>query len=289
MGGRFHAICAAGRASLYLAFISDVFSRMIVGWQLAANMRTTLVLDALRMALGLRAPGADFQLVAPLRCRSLKADSSGRRNPRSRRVAMGVREGGVRSDGAAGDAFAGEAAGVAREHRRGSGRRLRAGCRARRRRRGGRVGGRLASDGSGRVAGCRRSAIGAPLSGRYLSFAEREEIALLRAQGVGCGRSLAGWVVRRRLSLANCGGTLATRGGGLEYRATTAQWHADRRARRPKPAKLAVNAELRRYVQERLSGAVSGRTAALRRSARAVDRPASWPPPGPALGQGVEP
>jgi putative transposase len=49
---------------VYFAFILDVFSRMIVGWQLAANMRTTLVLDALRMALGLRAPGADFQLVA---------------------------------------------------------------------------------------------------------------------------------------------------------------------------------------------------------------------------------
>jgi putative transposase len=49
---------------LYFAFIIDVFSRMIVGWQLACHMRTTLVLDALRMALGLRAPGADFQLVA---------------------------------------------------------------------------------------------------------------------------------------------------------------------------------------------------------------------------------
>jgi putative transposase len=49
---------------VYFAFILDVFSRMIVGWQLAANMRTTLVLDALRMALGLREPGADFQLVA---------------------------------------------------------------------------------------------------------------------------------------------------------------------------------------------------------------------------------
>jgi putative transposase len=49
---------------LYFSFVIDVFSRMIVGWQLAANMRTTLVLDALRMALGLRAPGADFQLVA---------------------------------------------------------------------------------------------------------------------------------------------------------------------------------------------------------------------------------
>ena len=46
------------------AFVIDVYSRMIVGWQLAGHMRTTLVLDALRMALGLRVPGADFQLVA---------------------------------------------------------------------------------------------------------------------------------------------------------------------------------------------------------------------------------
>ena len=44
--------------------------------------------------------------------------------------------------------------------------------------------------------------------------------------------------------------------GGLEYRATTAQWHADRSARRPKPAKLAVNVALRRYVDERLAGVV---------------------------------
>jgi transposase InsO family protein len=48
----------------YFAFIIDVFSRMIVGWQLAGHMRTTLVLDALRMALGVRQPGADFELVA---------------------------------------------------------------------------------------------------------------------------------------------------------------------------------------------------------------------------------
>jgi putative transposase len=49
---------------LYFSFVIDVFSRLSVGWQLAAHMRTTLVLDALRMALGLREPGADFQLVA---------------------------------------------------------------------------------------------------------------------------------------------------------------------------------------------------------------------------------
>jgi IS30 family transposase len=96
----------------------------------------------------------------------------------------------------------------------------------------------------------------APLSGRYLSFAEREEIAILRACGSGVretaerlGRSPS--TVSRELRRG-----AASRGGALEYRATTAQWHADRRGRRPKPAKLTVNPRLRRYVQERLSGAV---------------------------------
>ena len=49
---------------VYFAFIIDVYSRMIVGWQLATHMRTDLVLDALRMALSTRSPGADFMLVA---------------------------------------------------------------------------------------------------------------------------------------------------------------------------------------------------------------------------------
>lgn len=43
---------------VYLAFILDVYSRMLVGWQLAAHMRTELVLDALEMANGLREPEA---------------------------------------------------------------------------------------------------------------------------------------------------------------------------------------------------------------------------------------
>src|SRR3990170_6365603 len=41
---------------VYLAFILDCFSRMIVGWQLATHMRTDLVMDALEMANGLRRP-----------------------------------------------------------------------------------------------------------------------------------------------------------------------------------------------------------------------------------------
>jgi putative transposase len=48
---------------VFFSFVIDVFSRMVVGWQLATNMRTDLVLDALRMALGLRSPGADVALV----------------------------------------------------------------------------------------------------------------------------------------------------------------------------------------------------------------------------------
>ena len=48
---------------MYFAFLIDVFSRMIVGWQLACHMRTDLVLDALRMALGARRPGVEVQLV----------------------------------------------------------------------------------------------------------------------------------------------------------------------------------------------------------------------------------
>jgi IS30 family transposase len=96
----------------------------------------------------------------------------------------------------------------------------------------------------------------APLSGRYLSFAEREEIALLRAQKLGV-RDIARRIGRSPSTISrelrrNAG----TRSGSLTYRASTAQWHADRRGRRPKPAKLATNTELWRYVQDRLSGAV---------------------------------
>ena len=89
-----------------------------------------------------------------------------------------------------------------------------------------------------------------PLSGRYLSLLEREEIALLRVQGQSMqeigrrlGRSAS--TISRELRR-----NAATRSGGLEYRATTAQWHAERSARRPKQTKLALNLTLRTYVEE---------------------------------------
>ena len=96
----------------------------------------------------------------------------------------------------------------------------------------------------------------APLSGRYLSYAEREEIALERARG-SCVREIALELRRSPSTISReLRRNAATRGGSFEYRATTAQWHADCRSRRPKPAKLSTNASLRSYVQDRLSGAV---------------------------------
>ncbi|HHQ4165396.1 TPA: transposase, partial [Pseudomonas aeruginosa] len=94
------------------------------------------------------------------------------------------------------------------------------------------------------------------ISGRYLSFAEREEIGLLRAQSVGVceiarrlGRSPS--TISRELTR-----NAATRSGRLEYRASVAQWKAELVAKRPKPARLVTNPQLRHYVQERLEGKV---------------------------------
>ena len=96
----------------------------------------------------------------------------------------------------------------------------------------------------------------APLSGRYLSFSEREEIALLRAQGCGV-RSIARQVGRDPSTISReLRRNAATRGQKLDYRASVAQWKADLVAQRPKTAKLVANPELHDYVQQRLSGKV---------------------------------
>lgn len=96
-----------------------------------------------------------------------------------------------------------------------------------------------------------------PPTGRYLCFAEREEIALLHAQGHGV-REIARRLQRDPSTTSReLRRNVATRGHRLEYRASTAQWKAELMARRPKQAKLAGNDRLRAYVQERLAGAIT--------------------------------
>ena len=125
-----------------------------------------------------------------------------------------------------------------------------------------------------------------PLSARYLSLAEREKLAILRAQGTGI-REMARQVGRSASTVSReLRRNAATRSGGLEYRATVAQWHAERAARRPRPAKLAANAALRTYVQDRLAGVISAPSGAAvpgptvpwkgRRHGRRQDRRWAW-------------
>jgi hypothetical protein len=93
-----------------------------------------------------------------------------------------------------------------------------------------------------------------PPSERYLSFAEREEIALFRVQGLS-GREIGRRLGRSASTISReLRRNAATRSGGLEYCGSTAQWHAERSRRRPKAAKLALNSALRVYVEERLAG-----------------------------------
>ena len=94
------------------------------------------------------------------------------------------------------------------------------------------------------------------LSGRYLSFVEREEIALLKAQNFGV-REIARRIGRAPSTISReLRRNAATRSGSLAYRASVAQWKAELMAHRPKPAKLAVNTALREYVADRLAGMI---------------------------------
>jgi IS30 family transposase len=93
-------------------------------------------------------------------------------------------------------------------------------------------------------------------TGRYLSFAEREEIALLNARDKGV-REIARTLGRDPATISReLRRNAATRGGKPVYRAVVAQWKAQQAAKRPKTAKLAGNERLREYVQARLAGKV---------------------------------
>src|SRR5680860_1156278 len=111
-----------------------------------------------------------------------------------------------------------------------------------------------------RQAGGMRTISPTPVSGRYLSFAEREEIAILNATGCGV-REIASELGRSPSTISReLRRNAATRSGSFEYRATTAQWHAARRAKRNDHP----------------------------RASRSLARPATWSPKRPALGYVME-
>jgi IS30 family transposase len=93
-------------------------------------------------------------------------------------------------------------------------------------------------------------------TGRYLSFAEREEIALLNVQNHGV-RAIARRIGRDPSTISReLRRNAATRANQRGYRAGVAQWKAQQAAKRPKTAKLVESDRLRDYVQERLDGSI---------------------------------
>jgi transposase, IS30 family len=114
---------------------------------------------------------------------------------------------------------------------------------------------------------------GRDLDGRYLSFAEREEIALARAAGASV-RSIARRLGRAPSTVSRELRRNAERGGC--YRATSAHARAWERAARPKPAKLRVNLRLREIVQRDLERKYSPEQIAGRLRIQFPDDPEMW-------------
>jgi IS30 family transposase len=113
---------------------------------------------------------------------------------------------------------------------------------------------------------------------RCLSFAEREEIAVLSAARLGVreiARALErdpGTISRELRRVPRSPNTHS----GPVYRASTAQEDADEKARRPKSAKLATSLALRREVQARLKENHSPEQIAARLREDFPDDPEMW-------------
>jgi IS30 family transposase len=108
-----------------------------------------------------------------------------------------------------------------------------------------------------RQAGGMRPISLAPPCGRYLSLAERAEIAIEPARGSGV-RTIARHVGRSPSTISReLRRNAATRSDCSGYRATVAEWPAQRRTRRPKVAKLVVNERIHDYAADRLSGLIT--------------------------------
>jgi hypothetical protein len=212
----------------------DLYSRRIVGWAMGDHLRTELPLSALRMAISAQRPGAglihhsDRGVQGGVK-RSSQHSEVGGCDERCNASIGAVRTSPLPSPGRPSVAGRNEqnkfwraiAGGLSSEAAA-----LEAGLSQP-------VGGRLFRKAGGMPPAMFRTSAKA-LSGRYLSLIEREEIALLKVQGhsiqeIGRRLGRAASTISRELRH-----NAATRGGGLEYRATTwkGRRHGPRKDRR---------------------------------------------------------
>ena len=130
-----------------------------------------------------------------------------------------------------------------------------------------------------------------PLSGRYLSFSEREEIAILKAQGVGVREIARRWGASPSTISRELRRNAATRSGRFEYRASVGA--VEGRAARPAPqdGEAGRRPEVARVcaAAARRGSCASGRNAGGGAGHGAVEGPQQAAPPGPQVGHGLEP
>ena len=285
--------CSTWSGIVYVAFVVDVFSRRIVGWKAARTMHTSLVLDALNMAAWIRRCVSLDGLI----CHSDAGSQGGFRGRRNtsrwrwfgmanrhqRQLAIRAMRGQMWSPGRPSTARREDRVRFWEAIARGA---VERGCGRR---------GRACHPRSGtrwfREAGGMPPIALAPLSGRYLSFAEREEIAILHAQHARGARDRpAAAVVRRRRSRGSCAAT---------RRPAATSWRIGRRRRSGTPSGAPADRRspsspptiaLREYVQDRLAGTIARPDGELVAGPDgALHRPPPRSPRGPALGEVVEP
>ena len=227
---------------VYVALVIDAYSRFVVGWRVSNSLRTDLALDALEQALWARRPDTadpDRRLVhhsdaggqGGFKRSSQRLESEELQWKQGRFVGLIVRCG-----RRCGRLVVRRSGGVSIGSGFGKGSLV--GCRARmpvwrlvcRR--------RLVRVGSARMVGWSHFLLSL-FGGAICLLLSEKEIAVLHARDCGV-REIARRLGRCASTISReLGRNAATRSGGLEYRATTAQWHSDRRACRPKVAKLA--------------------------------------------------
>jgi transposase len=207
----------------YLAFILDAYSRRLVGWAMADHLRSELVVDALRMAVGRRDPAPG--LIHHSGQGSQGGFNRSKQHPRFWRCGMGRPKGWSSTMTGRAPMRSPGRPGVSRDVQRLFWARVAEGLTSE---------DAAVACGVSPAVGTRwfRDSGGMPqisltMSGRYLSFVEREEIAVMRAQDVGA-REIARRLGRSASTISReLRRNAATRGGTLQYRASTAQWKAE--------------------------------------------------------------
>jgi len=147
-------------------------------------------------------------------------------------------------------------------------------------------------DGSGRQAACHQRCLDDRRSrspGDICRLRNGRSLRSYVCRARECGRSPGRWGGQRRRSRGSCDAMPRRAAGpGLSGNHSAVACGPGRSA--PKPAKLAINAALRAYVQDRLAGVVvTPRGAAVPGPAGVLERSPTRTSAGSAVGLGVEP